>query len=361
MYYLYHIPGKKIGVTRDLHTRVTLVQGYKEGEYEVLDQSEDIDYISDLELELQQSYGYRKDLQPYKNLFNKMKINATEQTSTFPCPVNKLKGRLLDNVGMTWQTDFGEFEISTETIPWIMENVKTSMFNNNRSYIYNKAFYEEFLNNQTRINFKDIAGVAKAKYLINDPKEYVYFDLIRQWAEERGLYDHGDPFTQYIKLSEEFGELAKGLLKSDEDEIVDAIGDMVVVLTNLAHQCGTSIEDCIESAYNVISKRTGKMINGTFVKDINMKDYRIKTEDPIVQKIIKKIDERSEFGMKKYGQSMMQEVVNREKDLGAFIVDVQEELMDAILYLESARHCLQDEIEDAMLARLTADKNEEVL
>ena len=267
MYYLYHIPGKKIGVTRDLHTRVTLVQGYKEGEYEVLDQSEDIDYISDLELELQQSYGYRKDLQPYKNLFNKMKINATEQTSTFPCPVNKLKGRLLDNIGMTWQTDFGEFEISTETIPWIMENVKTSMFNNNRSYIYNKAFYEEFLNNQTRINFKDIAGVAKAKYLINDPKEYVYFDLIRQWAEERGLYDHGDPFTQYIKLSEEFGELAKGLLKSDEDEIVDAIGDMVVVLTNLAHQCGTSIEDCIESAYNVISKRTGKMINGTFVKD----------------------------------------------------------------------------------------------
>jgi len=92
-----------------------------------------------------------------------------------------------------------------------------------------------------------------------------------------------------------------------------------------------------------------------------MKDYRIKTEDPIVQKIIKKIDERSEFGMKKYGKSMMEEVVNREKDLGAFIIDVQEELMDAILYLESARHCLRDEIEDAMLARLTEEKNEEVL
>ena len=65
--------------------------------------------------------------------------------------------------------------------------------------------------------------------------------------------------------------------------------------------------------------------------------------------------------MKKYGQSMMQEVVNREKDLGAFIIDVQEELMDAILYLESARHCLRDEIEDAMLARMTEDKNEKVL
>ena len=59
MYYLYHIPGKKIGVTRDLNTRVTLIQGYKEGEYEVLEQSEDIDFISDREIELQKSYGYK--------------------------------------------------------------------------------------------------------------------------------------------------------------------------------------------------------------------------------------------------------------------------------------------------------------
>jgi len=50
---MYHIPGKKIGVTRNLNTRVTLIQGYKEGEYEVLEQSEDIDYISDREIELQ--------------------------------------------------------------------------------------------------------------------------------------------------------------------------------------------------------------------------------------------------------------------------------------------------------------------
>ena len=55
--------------------------------------------------------------------------------------------------------------------------------------------------------------------------------------------------------------------RSDHDEVNDAIGDMVVVLTNLAHLHGTEIEYCIEDAYNVISKRTGKMINGTFVKD----------------------------------------------------------------------------------------------
>ena len=101
MYYLYHIPGKKIGVTRDLNSRVTLVQGYKENEYEVLEQSDDIDYISDREIELQQSYGYKKDRKLYKQLFNKMKINATEQTSTFPVPDSKLKGRLQDKIGLT--------------------------------------------------------------------------------------------------------------------------------------------------------------------------------------------------------------------------------------------------------------------
>ena len=77
MYYLYHIPGKKIGVTRDLNTRVTLMQGYKEGEYEVLEQSDDIDFISDREIELQKSYGYKVDRKLYKNLFKKMNINAT--------------------------------------------------------------------------------------------------------------------------------------------------------------------------------------------------------------------------------------------------------------------------------------------
>lgn len=51
-YYIYHIPGKKIGVARDLKKRVTLVQGYSPNEYEVLDSSNDINYISDREIEL---------------------------------------------------------------------------------------------------------------------------------------------------------------------------------------------------------------------------------------------------------------------------------------------------------------------
>lgn len=93
------------------------------------------------------------------------------------------------------------------------------------------------------------------------------FESIRHWAEQRGIYEKGDPKTQYLKLIEETGELAKAILKNDEEEFVDAIGDCVVVLTNLAKLKGYNIEDCINSAYDVIAKRTGRMSNGTFVKD----------------------------------------------------------------------------------------------
>ena len=252
MYYLYHIPGKKIGVTRNLNTRVTLMQGYKEGEYEVLEQSDDIDFISDREIELQKSYGYKVDRKLYKNLFKKMNINATEQTSTFPCPVSKLKGLLMDNIGLSWETLHGKFEINSTTIPWIVHNAKTSMYNNERCYIYNKAYHEAFIAEPAT----EVTGAT-------------VFDSIRDWADKRGIYDSGDTKTQFVKLMEEIGELGQAILKDDEAEFIDAIGDSVVVLTNLAKLGGHNIERCIESAYNEISARSGSMVNGTFVKDAN--------------------------------------------------------------------------------------------
>ena len=267
-YYLYHIPGKKIGVTRNLNSRVTQQQGYSPDEYEVLDQSTDIDYISSREIELQKSYGYRVDHKPYKQLF-KMKINATEQTSTFPVPLNKLKGRLMDEIGRTWETVHGQFELTKETIQWIMQNASPSMFNKKRSYIYNKAFYEKFLKeakSEAQLFYDAINNRAK----LNGKTEFHTenrFDLIRTWATERGLYDKGDTKTQFAKLVEETGELAQAILKKDEVEFADAIGDMVVVLTNLAHLGGVSIEQCIDQAYNEIKNRKGKMSNGTFVKN----------------------------------------------------------------------------------------------
>ena len=259
MYYLYHIPGKKIGVTCNLNNRVTITQGYTPDEYEVLDQSDDINYISEKEIELQKSYGYKVDRKKYNELikFNKkMNINVTEQTTTFPCPINKLKGQLLDNIGMEWETEHGTLHITKQTIVWIMRNVKTSMYNNNRCYVYNKAFVRAYDN----INMFTDPEMVQCE-------DEAMFSRIREWAQDRGLYDEGNAHTQYVKLQEEAGELAKALLKNDKPEIIDAIGDMVVVLTNLSHMQGVTIEECIDSAYKVISKRTGKMINGTFVKD----------------------------------------------------------------------------------------------
>ena len=281
MYNIYHIPGKKIGVTRNLNKRVTVQQGYAPGEYEVLLTSDDINYVSAMELELQKSYGYKVDRQSYTNLINKnkqMKINATEQTSTFPCPLNKLKGRLMDNLDLSWDTDHGEFKLDSQTVGWIMDNAKVSMYNNNRSYIYNKAF-AEFLEKVKLHNepLNLIGGLTMPRQDDVSYNQNERFELIRKWATERGIYDKGNSHTQYVKLMEEAGELAAALLNKDAYEIKDAIGDIVVVLTNLAALEGMTIENCIDAAYEEIKSRKGKMTNGTFVKEKSaeqlIKDY----------------------------------------------------------------------------------------
>jgi NTP pyrophosphatase (non-canonical NTP hydrolase) len=297
MYYLYHIPGKKIGVTNDVEGRVIRQQGYDWGEFDILAMDEDISYISDLELELQKKFGYKVDEKLYKDLFNNnnkqlnnMKINVTEATTTFPCPVDKLKGQLMDELGMQWETAHGEFTITQPTINWIMANVKTSMYNKDRCYIYNKAmakYYDHDPHRNITIGLTHLAEVTREmpqrelnkinkklfKNVSCDECDKPIFDCIREWADERGLYDKGDPKTQYIKLMEETGEIGRALLKEDTNEIVDGIGDAVVVLTNLAELIGVPIEECIQSAYDVIAKRTGKMVNGTFVKDQPMTSY----------------------------------------------------------------------------------------
>ena len=265
-YYLYHIPGKKIGVTSDLENRVHKQQGYYPHEYEVLETSNDIDFISAAEQIMQKFYKYRVDEVPYNKLkCNKMKINVTEQTTTFPVPINKLKGRLVDNIGMKWSTEHGECLLTSESIKWIMKNVKESMYNKERCYVYNKAFARWFDNNSVTLT----GGImSDYRHRQNGIKlQTSYFELIREWADERGLYEHGDTKTQALKLVEEVGETCRAILKNEDHDAIDGIGDCVVVLTNLAELLGVSIEDCIEQAYHEIKDRTGKMDNGTFKKD----------------------------------------------------------------------------------------------
>jgi hypothetical protein len=85
----------------------------------------------------------------------------------------------------------------------------------------------------------------------------------------------------------------------------------------------------------------------------------IETKDEIVLSVLKKMDQRSIIGQEKYGATMMEEIVGQKKDLHRFLVDVQEELMDALLYIESAKRCLSDEIEEAMYAK-TKTLNENI-
>ena len=254
-YKIYHIPGVKIGCTTNIQKRVVETQGYKDGEYEILFQTDDISLASAAEKTLQQDLGYKVDRQLYKNLFkksNKMsKCSSSEATTTFKISKKDINAKFLKNIEI--KNGFGTYALDDEAkIEWVISNVHASQFGPSTCYIYNKAMgeAEEFKEQPT-------GGIVDVNI----------FDNIRLWAANRGIYDKGDSKTQYIKLMEEAGELAKALLAKDDPEVIDAIGDMVVVLTNLAKLEGYNIEDCIQSAYDVINNRQGKMINGTFVKN----------------------------------------------------------------------------------------------
>ncbi len=93
------------------------------------------------------------------------------------------------------------------------------------------------------------------------------FDNIRQWAGDRNLILGSDPTKQMLKLTEEVGELAAAIARGNDGQTIDAIGDIVVVLTILAAQKDLSIEYCIDSAWGQIKDRKGVMRDGIFVKE----------------------------------------------------------------------------------------------
>jgi len=253
MYYVYYIKGIKIGCTKNLKKRVEQEQGYKD--YTILFKSKDIKKASNAERYFQEQLGYKVDLNTYENLTNnktktKKMIKKTNHTVTFKVEKSNINKEFLLNLGVINDLNGRDIIICEELSDWILKNLKKSQFNN-----------EMFIYNQSLINAYDFLIENKELENLN------IFDLIRQWAEDKGIYKSGDARTQYVKLIEEAGELAQAILKNDEPEVIDAIGDMVVVLTNLAKLRGHNIEDCINSAYDVIKSRQGKMINGTFVKN----------------------------------------------------------------------------------------------
>ena len=97
-----------------------------------------------------------------------------------------------------------------------------------------------------------------------------YYELetaIENWAKEKGILDNATTIKQAVKTQEELTELIDAILNDDKEEIIDAIGDIMVTLIVQAKMQGVTIEYCTESAYNVIKNRKGKMVNGLFVKE----------------------------------------------------------------------------------------------
>ena len=252
IYSIYHIKGIKIGCTSNIKNRVIKQQGYSYCDFNVMYATTNKIEASYIEKYLQIKFNYKQD----KNLYHKLKLKKmenlfiTKQSITLVGSYDKeLTGFILPK----------KIQIEDEIIPlnqedynWILKNNYQSQHNKER-YFYTNAFIKYIKNkNQHSMEFECNKTI---------------FEKIRIWAEERGIYDKGDVKTQYIKLQEESGELAKAILNEDQEEIIDAIGDIGVVLTNLSYLCGYSIEECLESAYNVIKTRKGKMENGTFIKE----------------------------------------------------------------------------------------------
>ena len=89
-----------------------------------------------------------------------------------------------------------------------------------------------------------------------------------KWAEERGIFDDGDPLAQLDKTQEELDETIEAVKNDDHAEIADGIGDMLVTIIIAAKMMDLDPTTCLEQAYNEIKDRTGKMVDGKFVKDV---------------------------------------------------------------------------------------------
>lgn len=92
-------------------------------------------------------------------------------------------------------------------------------------------------------------------------------EKILNWANERNLLKEENAPKQIIKLQEEVGELCGAFLKKKPDEICDAVGDIQVVMIILCEQLGIDYNACLVEAYDVIKDRTGKTVDGSFVRD----------------------------------------------------------------------------------------------
>lgn len=111
------------------------------------------------------------------------------------------------------------------------------------------------------------AGYSRADVFTHMSKYKTMERNVEAWASDKGILEKATPFAQAMKTVEEVTELVVAIYDNNAAEIKDAIGDILVTVIIQAKMQGMSVEDCLESAYNVIKNRTGRMIDGQFVKD----------------------------------------------------------------------------------------------
>lgn len=133
---------------------------------------------------------------------------------------------------------------------------KTMIYSNGKWRDLYETRIDELTNNPL-----EIGKLLSLKYLITD---------VESWSIEKSL-DKADPKTQTLKLLEELGELSSGLLKGKDDVVVDSLGDIMVVLIILHQQLGYTLEETLSVAWNEIKDRKGKTIDGTFIKEEDLK------------------------------------------------------------------------------------------
>lgn len=97
-------------------------------------------------------------------------------------------------------------------------------------------------------------------------------EAIIQWAENRNMISPKNTSRQYMKVSEELGEIAEGINKNNREQVEDSLGDILVTLIILSKDLDVDLLDCLRGAYDVIKDRTGKTINGVFVKEEDLHD-----------------------------------------------------------------------------------------
>lgn len=103
---------------------------------------------------------------------------------------------------------------------------------------------------------------------------------VEQWSIDKGL-DKADSSKQFLKVSEEVGEVAAALVRNDMDALRDGIGDVIVTAIILAQQNNMTLEECLNQAYGEIKNRTGKTINGTFIKSEDFDKMSILNQDVV--------------------------------------------------------------------------------